>query len=691
MRRLLLFLICLFFFFSSFGQSPPRREIDLNAFIQNLIPLQTESLNYSDLYESLLQLYATPLDLNTCTRDELESTFLLTELQLNSFFNYREQFGKLLSIYELQAIPDFDLALIYKVFPFVTVIPENKQLWNGLNDATQHYLLVRTENLLEKKKGFEAATPDAKGVIPQRFQGSPTQWYLRYRYTRNKDFSFGLTMEKDEGEAFKFDLPKRQYGADFFSFHAQVQNRGRIKNLILGDYQLQIGQGLIFSAGFVLGKGMETVYTTRRPTTGARPYTSLVEGGYFRGVTATFSLSKRLDLTGFYSRIRRDGTVNDDNTTDTSDDFVSSILTNGLHRTPNELAKRNTILEQSLGLHLLYKMSRGQLGATFLNTTFDRNLQKKPTYYNTFDFSGNQNTLIGLHGSYLWRNFNFFGEAARSSGGGIGAVVGALASLSKRLDASLLFRNYDKNFHSFFGNGFGENTRNANEIGLYAGMKYSVYKKVVLGGYIDLYRFPFFKYLVNKQPTSGFDYLLQATYTPNKKLVFYALYKAENKEKDLPTRLSKKKETVGVKRQNLVLNMEYNPNRTWSFKTRLQGGIYKYEGFSASKGWLAFQDVSADLGKFVATARLSMYNTDDYDSRQYTVERDVLYAVTLPSFYEYGYRNYVLLQYSPTGHTDFWIRIAQTNKPNNDNISSYVDETQGGQRTEIKVQMRYRF
>ncbi len=676
---------------SAMTQSLPRPEIDLTAFVQNLLPLQPENANSNDLYESLLQLYTSPLDLNTCSRDDLEGTYLLSERQLNAFFSYREQFGNLLSLYELQAIPEFDLPIIYKLMAFATVVPENKKMWTGLNNPTQNYLIFRTENVLEQKKGFTAATPDSKGVLPQRFLGSPTQWYARYRYSRSRDFSFGFTMEKDEGEKFNFDPQTRNYGPDFLSFHAQVQNRGRLKNLILGDYQLQIGQGLVFSAGFVLGKGQETVYTTRRPTTGARPYTSVVEGGFFRGITATFSLSKRLELTAMYSRIRRDGTVNDDNTTDTNDDFVSSILSSGLHRTPNEASKKAQVLENSIGAHLLYKTIRGQFGATILNTAFDRNLQKKPTYYNTYDFAGSNNLMLGLHGNYLFKNYNIFGEVARSEGGGVGEVLGVLTSLSKRLDGSLLFRNFTKDFHSFYANAFGENSRNANETGLYLGAKYLIYKKMTIGGYLDLYRFPFYKYLVNKQPTNGFDYLLQGTFTPNKRLTFYAIFKEEHKEKDLPSRLSKKKETVATTRRSLVLNVEYNAPKVWAFRTRLQGGSFKYDGFEASKGFLLLQDVNADWGKFSVNGRLALFNTDDYDSRQYAVERDVLLAVTLPAYYDYGYRSYVLFQYSPTSKIDLWLRAARTAQPNKDVLSSYVDEIKGSRRTEIKAQIRYKF
>jgi Helix-hairpin-helix motif len=673
------------------AQEYPRRDIDLNAFVQNLLPIQTENLNYNDLYESLLLLYTTPIDLNTCTHDELAATYLLTERQLNAFFQHREQLGKLLSVYELQAIPEFDLNTIYRILPFVRVLPDNKQLWNGLNNPTDHYFIFRAEQLAEEKRGFTDKAPVSSDKQVQRFVGSPTQWYARYRYSRSRDFSVGFTMEKDEGEAFGWNTAKRQYGPDYLSFHAQVQNRGRLKNLILGDYQLQIGQGLVYSAGFILGKGMETVYTVRRPTTGARPYTSVVEAGFFRGITATYALTKYLEITALYSRIRRDGSVSDVTNAETTNDVVSSLLTSGLHRIPNELEKRANLLEQNAGAHLLYKRGRGQVGAALLHTAFGTTLQRRDALYNQYEFAGNKNLVLGLHGNYLWGNVNLFGELARSKSGGLSAVAGALASLTKRWDATLLFRHYDRDFHSLYANAFGENTRNNNETGLYAGAKYLVYKKLTLGAYVDGYRFGWYKYLVDKQPTHGFDFLLQANYSVNKRLSFYAIYRQEHKEKNVPSRLSKQKMVGQTTRHNLILNAEYSLSRVWSFRTRAQGGTFGYAGFDNSKGWLIFQDFNADWGKVSFSGRVAVYNTDDYDSRQYAVERDVLYAMSLPAYFERGFRNYLMVQYAPNRHTDLWLRVARTDMPDRDKLGSYVDEINASHRTEFKVQLRHRF
>ncbi|GAB3249851.1 helix-hairpin-helix domain-containing protein [Larkinella harenae] len=669
------------------AQEYRRRETNLNNFIQDLFPVQTEGVDYQTVYENLYQLYANPFDLNTVSREELLATNLLTERQLNSLFDYRTTFGRFLSVYELQAVPDFDLPTIRRLLPFVTVDPQNRSF--SVRNPTDHYLIMRVERVLEQQKGFSLAEPDKNGNLPRRYAGSRQQWYLRYRYSRPRDFSFGLTLEQDPGEPFRWQPGRYQYGIDYISFHAQWQNRGRWQNILIGDYQLQIGQGLVLASGFSLGKGAETVAGVRRPSLGARPYTSLSEFGYLRGLTATYALPPNWSVTLLAARNRRDGNVVVD--TENQVDKISSLQTSGLHRTPAELADRASLLEHNLGAHLHYhRGQRLQLGATVLHTIFDKFLQKRDLPYNRYEFTGQQNTVVGLHGSYVWQNVNFFGEAARSSSGGIGAVGGAVASLTKRLDAALLGRHYDRNFHSFYANAFGENTRTSNEQGIYTGLRYVIYRKLTLGTFVDFYRFPWWKYLVDK-PSRGYDYLLQATYTPTKKLTIYGIYHEEHKEKNLPTALSKAKETVGTVRKNYALNAEYAPSRMLTLRTRVQWGGFQYEGHPASTGLAVVQDATADFGRLLLSGRLAWFSTDNYDSRQYVYERDVLSAFSIPAYANKGIRNYLLIQYNLNKHLDIWLRWSRTDFRQQDTVGSDLDQIPKPHKSEVKLQARWRF
>ena len=669
--------------------SPQRNADAVSQRLQNLFPVQTEGIDYQSVYDGLTQLYANPLDLNTATRDELSATYLLTERQLSSLAAYRADVGDLLSIYELQAVPDFDLPTIRRLLPFVTVAG-NSSLFGALPTPTDNYLIVRYEQVLEQQKGFSDATPDKNGKLPTRYLGGSGQYYARYRYSRPRAFSIGLTMENDPGETAGWQPAQRRYGADYVSFHAQVQNRGKWRNIVLGDYQVQVGQGLVLSAGFVLGKSAETVQTVRRPTLGARPYTSLTEYGYFRGATATYALRPTLDLTLLAARNRRDANT----TQDSLLTVATSLQTSGFHRTQSELDDQGSLLETNVGAHLLYhNRQQAQLGLTVLHTTFDTFFRRRELAYNQYEFTGQQNLVIGVHGGYIWRNWNLFGEVARSSGsatnsGGIGAVGGALASLTKKLDMAFVLRHYDRNFHSFYGNAFSENSRTINESGVYLGLKYTVYRKLTLGGFVDYFSFPWLKYLVDK-PSNGFDYLLQARYMPNRKTAFYAVYHEEHKQKNLT--VNKIKDIVGTTRRSVALNADYTLMRGLSMRSRVQWGEFTYSGQSPSRGFALVQDATLDIKKLSLSGRVALFGTDDYDSRQYVYERDVLYAFSFPAYFNRGIRHYLLVQYSLSRQLDMWVRWARTDLSNQGTVGSDLDQISSPHKTEVKIQARWRF
>ena len=131
-----------------------------------------------------------------------------------------------------------------------------------------NYLMLRWERVLEDQKSISSNN---------EFKGSPGKIYGRFRSQHSKDFSIGLTFEKDAGEQFAWSPDSNQYGFDYYSFHFLKENVGKFKKVIVGDYQMQFGQGLILGAGFNPGKGAETITTVRRSSPGIKPYASVLE------------------------------------------------------------------------------------------------------------------------------------------------------------------------------------------------------------------------------------------------------------------------------------------------------------------------------------------------------------------------------------------------------------------------------
>jgi hypothetical protein len=667
------------------------QEFDLEGFIESNFSVQDENTNYEDIYEALFQLYQSPINLNNATRQDLQSLLLLSNIQINEFLNHRAKNGDFLSIYELQAIPEFDLKTIYEILSFVKVREtglqaDNRPLLQRILNEDNNYLMVRSDRTLEEKRGYVATDEREKEYL-----GDPYRLYTRFRVKHTDDFSIGFTTEKDAGEQFKWDPTHDQYGMDFWSFHAQLENQGRLKNIVLGDYQLQFGQSLLFGAGFAIGKGSQTVATARRSNLGVLPYTSVLETNFFRGLATTIELNEYFDLTTFYSYNPINGNVDLDSAR-SAEEFFTSIRLTGFHRTESELAGKNAIEAQNFGGNLLFNTKREDLniGLNYIHTIYDRPFFRQPSKYNQFEFGGTQNQNFGLFANYYWRNFHFFGETAFSSSGGVGAIGGFIASIAPSLQTSFIVRNYERDFHTFYGTAFGESSRNINERGVYWGLKFQPFKKLSISTYYDRFNFPWLKFRADG-PSKGTEYLGRISYRFNRQINVYGQVRVENKERNVD--LEGNPNLYGLanaEKRNYILNLDVRPKGIVSLKTRAQFSEFILQG-DYSRGMALIQDINFDFGRFRLSTRYSIFDTDNFENRQYVYEKDVLYAFSIPAYQDIGSRSYVLLQYKFSKKLQIWARYAQFRFVDQFTVGTGNEEIEGNTRSEVKAQVMLRF
>jgi hypothetical protein len=682
------------------AQELPRRAPDLDRLTQELFAeIQSDQVPYEDLYETLLQYYQTPLNLNAASREELRALLLLSETQITNLLQHREATGPLLSLYELQAVPGWELRTIYRVLPFVTVQADDPNrargaLWQRIKHEENNALFVRYERVLQQRKGY-AAADTFQGRPTLRYLGSPDKLLVRYRVSHAHDFSLGFAAEKDAGEPVTWQPGQGQLGPDFLSAHFFLQERGRLKALALGDYQLQFGQGLLLSSGLAVGKGSETITTLRRSSVGVRPYSALLENTFFRGAAATYQFAPRWEATVFTSRKNVDANLQQNaDSLAQFDEFGSSLLYTGFHRTASERADRHNLQETVGGGNLGYLSTDGNLalGLTTVATHFGTPLLRRAEPYNRYEFSGQNNLAVGLHYSYVWRNLLLFGETARTTGGGLGTVNGLLASLGTRVDASVLVRHYDANFHTFYGNALSENTRNINESGLYLGLKVRPAARWEVSAYFDQFRFPWLRYRVGA-PSRGDDALLRIAYTPTKTSLLYAQYRVRLKPRDLSSSLGRPVPLPGQQlRHSLLLYYDTQPVGRLGLRTRLQGShLRDDDNLPWRSGYVLSQDATVQLGRRVQlSARYALFDADDYDTRQYVFEQDVLYAVSIPALYGQGTRAYAITQITFNKHLTLWLRYADTRYRHQTTVGTGLEAIQGTARSEVKMQVRYR-
>ena len=668
------------------AQEYPRKEYSMERLADELFPIQDIDLNYEELYENIAQMLGNPLDLNKATTEELRSLFILQENQVEEIIRYREENGPYLSVYELQSLYTLDLNTIYKLMPFVQVHAPadqiNASLLHRILSEKNNYFITRYERTLEDRKGYLSTTDSVS-----RYAGSPDKLYARFRVNRTGDFSFGFTMEKDAGETIAFDPSRKKTGFDYYSFHGQLQNKGRIRNVIAGDFQAQFGQGLILGGGFGMGKGSETIITMRRSNLGFTPYTSLNEFGFFRGVAISCRVTPSLFIHSFGSHLYRDASLSSDTTSNATFFFSSSLITTGFHRTPTEIARRKQLRENNYGAVLQFRKRSLDAGVIVHQTLFNLPVYPAPRLYNQYSFSGDKNTNAGIYLNYTFANVTFFSEAAHTIRKGKAVVAGVLGSLTPKLDVSLLYRKYDRDFQSVYSNAVAENTLTQNESGMYWGWKYQFTKAYSLSGYVDLFRFPWLRFR-GYAPSNGSEWLLRFNYQPSKTVSIFLQAREENKIRNLSNETTIYQTAIGRKR-NYWINLDYAADGRWSFKTRAQFSTYHLA--STTKGFAIMQDVNLNLGKFSVTTRYALFDTDDDDNRQYVYENDVWLAFSFPAYYGVGTRTYILLQYPLTRKIDLWLRWAHTRYTDRDTIGSGSEWINGNTRNDLKFQARIRF
>lgn len=678
---------------TALGQISPNSDFDLDAWIERLFPVQDEELDYESIYELLNQLYLDPIDLNQVNAEALESLQILSPLQIQSFFNYRAENGSLISIYELQSIPNFDLDTIRLLIPFVRIGLQSLSFRTILQQIVSEenaYLIIRHRRTWEQRRGYR---PQDLSNPSTRYLGDQNDLFVRGRVHHGRAFSVGFTVEKDAGEQLWWRNQQGNRGPDFTSFHFYRGNTPKWKSIALGDFRVGFGQGLVFGAGYSLGKGAETITTVRRSGFGLLPYTASTEAGFFRGAGLTKNFGS-WSFTGFVSRVRRDGRVNSGlDSLENSEDFASSLPLAGFHRTPSELSTRRAITESNAGFNTTYQLEngKGNFGINALHTAFDVPLIRRPNIYNSFEFSGKTNWIGSVFGNYYWKNLLFFGESARSQSGGQGTVLGMITSLNPKVDLSLLWRNYDRDFHSFYGNGFGENTRSINERGTYLGIQIKPNKQWKLNGYIDAFRFPWLKFRTYA-PSDGYEWLAKVAYQPRRDLLIYAQVREEEKDRNvtdtgeptLPFLLAP------VRRQNFLLNLETKLSRNLFIRSRILTSQVSIETVR-SQGYMIFQDVKYDREKWRLTARMAFFDTDDFDSRIYSFENNALWTFSIPAFFGQGMRYYLIGEYALTNRIKVYARFSRTSYTDRDRISSGLQEILGSRQTDSAVLVRYSF
>ncbi|MCB0600556.1 MAG: helix-hairpin-helix domain-containing protein [Saprospiraceae bacterium] len=655
----------------------PAGEPDLSFvedFLQNDEGVDAAFLD--ELMQTLRYRLEHPLNINKADYDALKSLFLLSDLQITEIIKHRILYGDYLSILELQSITALDVETIRRIAPFITIRDEESKSFNlpdlGRGD---HEFVSRLTRTLEKRDGY---IPDGSGTTS--YLGDPNQINFRYRYRATNRFSLGVTAEKDAGESYW----TAGQGPDFISAHASIRDAGKIKDLILGDYSIRLGQGLVINTRYNAGKSALVTNFAKGGRT-LNPYGAINEFNFFRGVACTFEPIPHLQTTVFASRRQVGSSI-----FDVSDSLAiaRTFDETGYHRTLSELNRKGELRMDLVGGAIQYQHNQLNVGLQTAYYHFSPPVDRRNDTYGLYYLHGNHLMTSSFDYRYVFKKAYLFGEVAYQQGH-LAQVHGLLMSLSRRANLGLYYRNLSPEYILLQGDIFGES--GVNEQGLYWGFEYQFNQHWSFHSYVDWFNYPWLRYRINK-PSAGHEFLGRMRYYIKRKLEAYVQVRYEQKERNS----SGSSDVPGTVQPSYLrryrLHVDWDINRSWNYRSRLEYSHFNVVYGNKEQGWMWYHDFIYHPLEYPISlsGRIARFNTGGFDSRIYAYEQDLIYTFSIPFYYLKGWRYYLNARYKWEGFT-FEVRVAQTRFDNRESIGTGPTKINVNHRTDLRAQLIYRF
>jgi hypothetical protein len=449
-----------------------------------------------------------------------------------------------------------------------------------------------------------------------------------------------------------------------------------VDRIIIGDYFLRFGEGLVFNSGSFQGSWLSSPsFMTGRSA--LSPYTSSEENNFFRGVSCLLG-SRARGVTIFASSNRIDARLLFDS--DSNAVAVTNLVKGGLHDSPTAREARNSLTENVAGLHLSWGTDKIRAGVTSALTWFSAEFQPDTMKAeNISAFTGDRLLNVAADFKAGTGHILFFAEAGFSFPGSWASTGGIRARPSDRVTFNILARHFSPGYHAFHSGAFCASTAATNETGLAASLHLEVARHLFVSAGADHYRVPWPRYR-SSSPAYGNRAEIKCEYLPRSDLSLRLIFTSAAREYDLENKSGISLSETS-KRRLLAFTFSCSPAENISLTTRVSASHITPSG---EKGFLLCQDISYSFHSVPLRLwfRYALCSSDGYDSRLYAWENDLLHSFSVPAFYGECSRSFLMISWKPFDWVELRGKYAITASK-----AGLVREI----KHEVRVQCRIRF
>lgn len=472
------------------------------------------------------------------------------------------------------------------------------------------------QNLIMSVNGCLKPQP-AKGYL-----GDASSHTIRYKIKVNEDWQAGLVLNKDVGEPFRRRIPF------YDSYSAYIKYR----NTIVGHYRVRLGSGLILNQHFTLGKNIISD-SFMSSGTNLSPHSSTDEYNYMQGVATTLQFG-HVQVLPFISFKQIDSVV--------SNDTITSIPEDGYHRSANERRKRHTANVINTGVNISTRADWIEVGVSVLFTRFSLPFFRPSRAYNINYYRGKQ--LLQGSIDFHARRFGFElrGETAIDQNLNIATIAQLSRKLGEDWKASLLFRHFSRKYQQLYAASVSEGSCLQGEQGMMfnvSGEPFPYWRVRVL---FDYFHFSTTQY-PNLAPYSGFELRAQASYSRHALdgNISYRL-KSKNAWQHSLDFMSSYTLPIGLKLKTQLRSKLYSPKDKGGFHT----GYALAQAVSYELKIASGRSRFSEYKKYAIELQVAWYDAEDYNTRIYLSERNILYSSVFPMLYGKGFRSAMTCTYN---------------------------------------------
>ena len=636
--------------------------------------------------EQLEDLAHHPLQLNRCTREDMQQFSFLDEAQIDSLFSYRERKRGFVSLGELQMVKGMDYFTRCRLSLFVrcdSAYPPSAAFLQHMEEANRlgkkmikgrHELETRLDMPLYRRAGYNV--PDAPSKT-NYYIGNALHHVMRFRYAYKREVMYGLTMEKDGGEP----VGKRGfYPYDYLSGYVLLRPKGRAWSMAVGDYNVWSGNGLLLGRRIYSGREVEA-RQTRNTSSLFKAHTSTEEIDFFRGAVGAWKW-RSMDVMAFASYRRLDGRLSN-----ASSDTVTTLLQTGLHRTLSEIETRRTVGCFTAGWHWGWNQKHWGVATDGVWSHFSKYVAPTERWYNAHYFRGQ--TARSLSASYYIElsRLSIQGDVATDREWHVSTVQRLLYAPTRHLRFGMQYRQFSPRYVSLYGKALQQASRVANEQGVLLNAYALIGKSVEWSGYVDLFRFPHPTYQSRQPNAKGMEAMCQLAYRLSNNWRLLMRYKLKSRQYTLTLEEQQGLEYRTV--QKLRLSSVWTRAR-YELTAQADACYAHRQSGKHSLGWMISSRAAWKASsRWGLKAFGALFFTDDTESMLYAYEPQMLHASAFPSFAYHGMRGVVMGHYQVLKGLTLSLRLASIHYFNRDHISSRLDEISSSWKNDLSLQVRW--